>query len=167
LILEGYAVKLGDNIDTDLIIPGRYLVLTDPEELALHVFEGVYPGFHEKARRGVILVAGENFGCGSSREHAPIALKSAGVKCIIAKSYARIFYRNALNIGLPLLESREAPHLIEEGDLLRVDPEEGSIFDVSKGFNVAAEPIPRLLRDIILSGGLIPYLKKRFNRDAH
>ncbi|MBS7644782.1 MAG: 3-isopropylmalate dehydratase small subunit [Candidatus Bathyarchaeia archaeon] len=166
MILEGYAVKLGDNIDTDVIIPGRYLILTEPEELAIHVFEGVYPGFHEKARKGVILVAGENFGCGSSREHAPIALKSAGVKCIIAKSYARIFYRNAVNIGLPLLESPEAPSKVDEGDLLKVDLIEGSIVNVSKGLRVAANPFPELIREIILSGGLIPYLKARFSGDA-
>ena len=166
MILEGCAVKLGDNIDTDVIIPGRYLILTEPEELALHVFEGFYQGFHEKAKKGVILVAGENFGCGSSREHAPIALKSAGVKCVIAKSYARIFYRNSVNIGLPLLESPEAPSKVDDGDLLRVDPIEGSIVNVSKEVKIVANPIPELIREIILSGGLIPYLKARLGGDA-
>ena len=166
MILEGDSIKLGDNIDTDVIIPGRYLVLTEPDELAIHAFEGIYSGFYEKAKRGVILVVGENFGCGSSREHAPIALKAAGVKCIIAKSYARIFYRNSINIGLPLLESREVFSKVDDGDRLKVDPVEGYIVNVSKGIEMTAKPMPKLLQEIVLKGGLIPYLKARLGRDA-
>lgn len=166
MILEGEAIKLGDNIDTDVIIPGRYLILTEPDELAVHAFEGIHPGFYEKARKGVILVVGENFGCGSSREHAPIALKAAGVRCIIAKSYARIFYRNSINIGLPLLESRDAFSKVDEGDLLKVDPVKGYVLNVSKGVEMTAKSMPKLLQDIILKGGLIPYLKARLGRDA-
>ena len=158
--VEGKAVIYGDNIDTDIIIPGRYLVLQDPEKLAEHAMEGVDPSFPEKAREGVILVAGKNFGCGSSREEAPVALKYANVKCVIAKFFARIFYRNAINIGLPILEA-DLSGKVEEGDVLSVDVVNGLIENKTKGTRIKAKPLPKLALDIINAGGLVTYTRKK------
>ncbi len=167
MILEGKSVKLGDNVNTDVILPGVYLTLTKPEELAKHAMEGIDPNFYERAREGVVIVAGKNFGCGSSREHAPIALKYAGVKSIIAKSFARIFFRNAINVGLPLLETSEAYDAIDNNDQIRVNLEEGVITNTSKNITIKAKPLPEPLLDLIVSGGLIPKLKKRFMKSKN
>jgi len=152
--------KFGDNIDTDAIIPGRYLTINDPKELAKHVFEGVRPGFAQKVAKGDIIVAGRNFGCGSSREHAPLALKGAGIHCVIAKSFARIFFRNAINIGLPVLECKETD-AISEGDVLKVDFKKGIIENETKNERYQVASIPTFILKIIESGGLIEYTKAR------
>src|SRR3990170_7034286 len=133
MLVSGRAVKFGDNVDTDVIIPGRYLVLIDSKELAQHAMEGLDPAFTKKAKAGAIVVAGKNFGCGSSREQAPIALKYAGVKCVVAESFARIFYRNAINIGLPVVECKNVSSKVAEGDALTVDLKIGLVKDESKG----------------------------------
>ena len=132
-VFKGRAFKFGDDINTDEIIPARYLNTSEPSELAKHVMEDADPEFPEKVQEGDIIVAGKNFGCGSSREHAPIAIKAAGVSAVIAKSFARIFYRNAINIGLPIFESPEAVEGIEEGDIVEINPETGVIKNVTKG----------------------------------
>ncbi|MCX9073056.1 MAG: 3-isopropylmalate dehydratase small subunit [Candidatus Methanoperedens sp.] len=151
--------KFGDDIDTDAIIPGKYLTINNPKELAKHAFEGVRPEFARNVRDGDIIVAGFNFGCGSSREHAPLALKGSKVKCIIAKSFARIFFRNAINIGLPLLECPDTDR-IEEGDYIEVDFESGIIANASKKQTYNATPLPDFVRGIVEEGGLIAYAKK-------
>ncbi|MBS7655752.1 3-isopropylmalate dehydratase small subunit [Candidatus Bathyarchaeota archaeon] len=158
--VSGKALKFGDNIDTDVILPGKYLVLTDPKELAKHAMEGLDKYFLKKAEKGVIIVAGENFGCGSSREHAPIALKNAGVNAIIAKSSARIFYRNAVNIGLPVLECKEAVEKIEENDEVLINLSVGEIIDKTKNLTFKFTPLPQFLLEILTQGGLIKKLKK-------
>lgn len=150
--------KFGGDIDTDAIIPGKYLVLNTPEELAKHAFEGVRPEFASSVRKGDIIVAGDNFGCGSSREHAPLALKGAGISCVIAKSFARIFFRNSINIGLPMLECREADK-ISDGDLLEVDFTSGLILNKTKNETYAATPLPEFLQEIVRKGGLIEFTK--------
>ncbi|MBS7657731.1 MAG: 3-isopropylmalate dehydratase small subunit [Candidatus Bathyarchaeia archaeon] len=157
--ISGIVLKFGNNIDTDVILPGKYLVLTDPEELAKHAMEGLDKEFSEKAKKGVVIVAGENFGCGSSREHAPIALKYAGVKAIIAKSFARIFYRNAINIGLPVLECEDAYEKIEENNELLIDLSSGEIIDKTKNLTFKFIPLPSFLLNILTHGGLIKSLK--------
>ena len=154
----GRAWKFGDDIDTDVIIQGKYLVINDPNELAKHVFENIRPEFAKNVKPGDFVVAGENFGCGSSREHAPLALKALGVY-VVAKSYARIFFRNAINIGLPVFECKETDK-IEDGDELELDLEKGVIINKTKGESYKINPIPEFLRDIIESGGLIAYCKK-------
>ncbi|KYH40612.1 MAG: 3-isopropylmalate dehydratase [Candidatus Bathyarchaeota archaeon B63] len=159
--VTGRAVVFGDDVNTDVIIPSRYLTSLDPRELARHAMEGLDPGFAEKARGGVILIAGRNFGCGSSREQAPIALKYAGVRCIVAEFFARIFYRNAINIGLPVLESPGIIREVEEGDLLTVDLEEGMIVNETKNRVVKALRLPRFILEILKDGGLIDHLKKK------
>jgi len=151
--------KFGDDIDTDAIIPGKYLTINKPEELAKHVFEGVRPEFARNVRDGDIIVAGFNFGCGSSREHAPLALKGSKVKCIIAKSFARIFFRNAINIGLPLLECADTDK-IEEEDHVEVDFESGIITNTTKNETYQATPLPDFVRGIVEAGGLIGFAKK-------
>jgi len=158
--IRGKALIYGDNIDTDIIIPGRYLVLQDPDELAKHAMEGIDPDFPKKAREGVILVAGKNFGCGSSREEAPVALKHANVKCVIAESFARIFYRNAINIGLPIVEAA-IKGSVEEGDELMVDVINGVIENQSKGIKLKGNPLPPLALEIINAGGLTRYIRKK------
>ncbi len=159
--LEGRVWKFGSDIDTDAIIPARYLNQSDPKELAKHVMEDERPSFSKDVRRGDILVAGKNFGCGSSREHAPLALKAAGISCIIAKSFARIFFRNAFNIGLPLLESQEASEAIEEGDRIQVDLSTGEIYDLTKKKRFLSKPIPPFMQELLRDGGLIPHLRKK------
>jgi 3-isopropylmalate/(R)-2-methylmalate dehydratase small subunit len=160
-ILRGKAHKFGDNIDTDIIIPARYLVTTDPQELAKHCMEPIAPDFPQRAKPGDIIVAGENFGCGSSREHAPLAIKGLGISCVIAKSFARIFYRNAFNIGLPVLECPEAVDEIRDGDELEVDIETGIIKNLTTGKTYQAMPIPPFMREILNAGGLINYVRRK------
>lgn len=157
---KGKAHKFGANIDTDVIIPGCYLSITDPKELAKHIMEGIVPGFFYKVSPGDMIVATTNFGCGSSREHAPLALKHAGISCIIAISFAPIFFRNAINLGLPVLESN-APLEIEEGDLLEVEIDTGKIVNMTQNKTYLANPYPPFLLDIIREGGLIAYARRR------
>jgi 3-isopropylmalate/(R)-2-methylmalate dehydratase small subunit len=161
MIYEGRALCYGDNIDTDVIIPARYLNTTNPKELALHCMEDLDPLFKEKIKEKNILVVGENFGCGSSREHAPIALKASGIQCIIAKSFARIFYRNAINIGLPIIELPFAIEKIKEGDLIKVNFIEGLIENLDTGESFKIKPFPPLIQDIINKGGLLNFAKER------
>jgi 3-isopropylmalate/(R)-2-methylmalate dehydratase small subunit len=158
-ILTGKVWKYGDNVDTDVIIPARYLSTSVPEELAPHCMEDIDETFVKNVQKGDIIVAGGNFGCGSSREHAPIAIAGAGVSCIIAVSYARIFFRNAINIGLPILECPEAVKEIEKGHTVEVDLEKGTISDKSNGKTWTARPFPEFLRDLIASGGLGPWVR--------
>jgi 3-isopropylmalate/(R)-2-methylmalate dehydratase small subunit len=160
-MMKGKATKFGDNVDTDMIIPARWLVTTDPAEMAAHAFEDVRPGWPGEVGEGDILVAGENFGCGSSREHAPIAIKAAGISCVIAASFARIFYRNAFNIGLPVLESAEASAGIDEGDLVEVDAASGAITNRTKQQVHQSKPIPQFMRELVAAGGLMAYHAKR------
>ncbi len=159
MIYQGKAWKLGANIDTDAIIPARYLNTTNPAELAAHLMEDVDPKFLEKIHPGDILVAGENFGCGSSREHAPLAIKASGLSCVVAKSFARIFYRNAFNMGLPIFESLEAVDGISQGDELVVDGDKGTIQNGRTGQTYKTQPIPHFLQQLIEAGGLMNYVK--------
>ena len=159
--VSGKAVVFGDNVNTDVIIPGKYLTLLDPAEMAKHAMEGLDPNFAEKAKNGVIIVAGQNFGCGSSREQAPLALKYAGVKCVLAGSFARIFCRNAINIGLPVLESPNILEEVKEGDMLTVSLEEGRITDETSKRVINAAKLPEFILEILQDGGLIAHLKKK------
>jgi 3-isopropylmalate/(R)-2-methylmalate dehydratase small subunit len=159
--VNGRVWKFGDNVDTDVIIPARFLNVSDKEELAKKCFEDLRPEFSKSVRPGDIIVAGNNFGCGSSREHAPLAIKAAGVGVVIAKSFARIFYRNSFNIGLPILESEEACKTLEEGFSIEVDLETGEIRNEGRGVRVYAKPIPAFMREIIQAGGLVPYIRAR------
>lgn len=159
--ISGKAWKFGNDVDTDAIIPARYLNTSDPRELAAHCMEDADPEFPAKVQKGDIIVAGKNFGCGSSREHAPISIKEAGVSCVIAKSYARIFYRNAFNIGLPILESAEAAEDIAEGDRLEVDVNTGIIKNITRNKEYTATQVPPFMQNIIAAGGLINYVKQR------
>jgi len=159
--IEGRVWKFGSDIDTDAIIPARYLNQSDPMELAKHVMEEERQDFLGGAKRGDILLAEKNFGCGSSREHAPLALKAAGVSCIIAKSFARIFYRNSLNLGLPLLESSEVSEGVKDGDRVRVNLSTGEIFDLTQNRKFYANSIPTFMQDLLRDGGLIRHLQKR------
>lgn len=151
--------KYGDNVDTDVIFPARYLIISAPEEMAKHCMEDIDRDFSAKVQTGDVIVAGENFGCGSSREHAPISIKAAGVKCVIAKSFARIFYRNAINIGLPIIECPEAADGISAGDELDVDFQTGLITDLTKDVGFSSKPFPQFIQQIIKSGGLVNYYK--------
>ena len=159
--LRGHAWTYGRDVDTDLIIPARYLNMKTASELARHVMEDADPSFAGKVQPGDIVVAKENFGCGSSREHAPIALKGAGVSVVIAKSFARIFYRNSFNTGLPILVAPEAADGIGEGDELTVDLATGEIADLTTGATFQAQPLPPFMRELVDAGGLLPYLKSR------
>jgi 3-isopropylmalate dehydratase small subunit len=159
--LSGKAWKFGANVDTDAIIPARYLNTSDPEELAKHCMEDVDPDFADEVSSGDIIVAESNFGCGSSREHAPIAIKAAGVGCVIAASFARIFYRNSFNMGLPILESPEAAADIATGDELELDLSTGTIVNQSKGRTYQAQPVPPFMQDLLIAGGLIPHVMRR------
>ena len=161
MILKGQVHKYGANVDTDVIIPARYLNISDPLELAKHCMEDIDADFLKKMVRGDIIVAGTNFGCGSSREHAPLAIKTAGVSCVIAKSFARIFFRNAINIGLPLLESVEAVDNTNNGDTLEIDLSTGKIKNVTNGKTFSAKPYPEFMSELINAGGLVEYTKKR------
>ncbi|MEM1539806.1 MAG: 3-isopropylmalate dehydratase small subunit [Candidatus Bathyarchaeia archaeon] len=159
--VRGKAIIFGDDVNTDVIIPSKYLTTLDPNELAKHAMEGLDPTFYEKARRGVIVVAGKNFGCGSSREHAPIALKHAGVRCVIAKSFARIFFRNAINIGLPVVECVSILEKISNDDDLLVNLADGEIVDLTKNLRLQASKLPSFILEIIAAGGLVEHLKRR------
>ena len=159
MIVQGTAFKYGDNVDTDVIIPARYLNIADRGELARHAMEDIDAAFASAVKPGDVIVAGRNFGCGSSREHAPQVLKDCGVGCIIAPSFARIFYRNAINIGLPILECAEAARAIEAGDAVSVDFKTGTILDATRGETFQALPFPAFIQNIIDSGGLLNSLK--------
>lgn len=159
--LNGKAWRFGNDVDTDLIIPARYLNTSDPKELAAHCMEDADPGFAAKVKPGEIIAAGKNFGCGSSREHAPISIKAAGVSCVIAASFARIFFRNAINIGLPILESPEASRGIAEGDQVEVDLDTGKITNLTKGETYQAAAFPPFMQELINAGGLIEYVKAK------
>lgn len=158
---KGLVFKYGDNVDTDVIIPARYLNSSDPEDLAAHCMEDIDAGFIKKVKAGDIITAGKNFGCGSSREHAPIAIKAAGVSCVIAKTYARIFYRNAINIGLAILECEEASEKIMAGDTVEVDFETGQIVNVTRNEAYQAEPFPTFMQEIMEAGGLVNRTQKK------
>jgi 3-isopropylmalate dehydratase small subunit len=159
--LKGKIWKFGDNIDTDAIIPARYLNTSDPAELAKHCMEDADPSFPAKLKKGDIIVAGTNFGCGSSREHAPIAIKAAGVACVIAKSFARIFYRNAFNMGLPILECPEAFDFLQEGDEVAVSLDRGEITIIKNSRKLKAQPVPEFMQALLNAGGLMNYVKKK------
>ena len=158
---EGTVFKYGRDVDTDVIIPARYLNSSDHAHLAAHAMEDLDPTFHERVQPGDIVVAEENFGCGSSREHAPVALKAAGVSCVIAKSFARIFYRNSINIGLPIMECPEAVDAISAGDTVSVNFDTGVITDETTGKTFQAEPFPPFIQKIIADGGLMKSLTKK------
>ena len=158
---KGTVWKFGKNIDTDLIIPARYLNTSEPAELAEHCMEDADPSFASRVKEGDIIVADTNFGCGSSREHAPIAIKAAGVSCVIAPSFARIFYRNAFNMGLPIFECPEAADVIENGDEIEVDADTGEITVTATGRVLKAMPIPPFMQELIKDGGLIAHVMKK------
>lgn len=158
---HGKVHKYGNNIDTDVIIPARYLNTADHKELAKHCMEDIDKNFVEKVKKGDIMVGGANFGCGSSREHAPIAIKESGIDCVIAKSFARIFYRNSINIGLAILECPEASENIEDGDVVRIDFDSGIIYNETKSEQYQAQPFPEFIKDIINSNGLLNSIKNR------
>lgn len=164
MIIKGRIWKFKDNIDTDVIIPARYLNTSDPKELALHCMEDYDSEFVKKMNQGDIIVAGRNFGCGSSREHAPIALKAAGVSCIIAKSFARIFFRNAINIGLPIFESIEVVEQCSQGDMLEADTVQGVIKNLTKDKVYKTNLLPEFIQKIIAVGGLREYVKEEVKR---
>ncbi|PWL08268.1 3-isopropylmalate dehydratase small subunit [Methanosphaera cuniculi] len=165
-IIEGKVLKLGNDIDTDSILPGRYLTLSNPEDLGKHVMEGYDLHYKDKIEKGNIMVAGTNFGCGSSREHAPIALKAAGITAVVAASFARIFYRNAINIGLPLVEVPEGTDDIMEEDIIKLDLENGLLDDITTNKEYTTSKLPPFMFEILENGGLIDYLNKtRFNEE--
>lgn len=157
---EGRVFKFGSNVDTDVIIPARYLNVPDPSQLAKHCMEDIDKEFVNKVSKGDIIVADKNFGCGSSREHAPIAIKESGISCVIASTFARIFYRNSINIGLPILECDEAAKGIEEGDKVEIDFKTGVIKNITKNETYQAEPFPEFMQNIIQNGGLIKSIEK-------
>ncbi|MBL7124717.1 MAG: 3-isopropylmalate dehydratase small subunit [Dehalococcoidales bacterium] len=161
MMLKGKVHKYGENVDTDAIIPARYLNVSEPAELARHCMEDIDKDFVKKVKQGDIIMATTNFGCGSSREHAPLCIKAAGVSCVIAKSFARIFFRNALNIGLPLLECEEAVDNTEAGDILEFDLASGRIKNLTRGEEFIAKPYPDFMAELISAGGLIEHTKKR------
>lgn len=156
----GKVFKYGDNVDTDVIIPARYLNSSDPAELAAHCMEDIDKEFVKKVKKGDMIVADKNFGCGSSREHAPLAIKAAGVSCVIAETFARIFYRNAINIGLPIVECPEAAKGIEDGDEVEVDFDSGVITNKTKGTTFQGQAFPEFMQKIIRSGGLVNYINE-------
>lgn len=165
-MVTGKVYKYGDNVDTDVIIPARYLNAPSPEELAKHCMEDIDPEFAGKVAPGDIMVGGANFGCGSSREHAPIAIRACGVRCVIAASFARIFYRNAINIGFPILECPEAAAAIQSGDTVSVDFATGEIHDDTTGEVFQAAAFPAFIEKIVEHNGLLPYLKARMDAEA-
>lgn len=158
---KGHVFKYGDNVDTDVIIPARYLNSSDPKELALHCMEDIDKDFVKNVEAGDIMVANKNFGCGSSREHAPIAIKAAGVSCVIAETFARIFYRNSINIGLPIIECPQAAKEIETGDEVEVDFDTGVITDVTKGTSYQGQAFPPFMQKIIDCEGLVNYINQK------
>lgn len=158
---QGLVHKYGDNVDTDVIIPARYLNVADMKELSAHCMEDIDADFVNKVKTGDIMVGGENFGCGSSREHAPAVIKASGIDCVIAKTFARIFYRNAINIGLPILECPEASDAIKAGDTVSIDFDTGIITNESNGETYQAQPFPEFIKDIMAKGGLIAQISER------
>lgn len=158
---KGNAWKFGSDIDTDRIIPARYLNTSDPAELARHCMEDEDPTFSSRVRPGDVIVAEKNFGCGSSREHAPIAIKASGVSCVIAKSFARIFYRNSFNMGLPILECAEAAESASQGDVIEVDMDTGEIHNVTRDMRFKARALPPFMQELVRAGGLLEAIKKR------
>jgi len=158
--LKGKAFKYGDHVDTDVIIPAQFLTTADPKELAKHCMEDIDVNFASEVNEGDIIVGGINFGCGSSREHAPLAIKGSGVSCVIAKTFARIFFRNAINIGLPILECEDAVNDASKGDILEVDTAKGLIKNVTQNKEYSTQPFPEFLQNIINSGGLINSIKE-------
>ena len=160
---KGIVFKFGDNVDTDVIIPARYLNSSDPAELATHCMEDIDKDFIKNVKKGDIIVAEKNFGCGSSREHAPIAIKAAGVSCVIAETFARIFYRNAINIGLPIIECPEASRKINNGDEVEIDFHTGVIKDLTTGESFQGQAFPPFMQKIIKEGGLINYINAKEN----
>lgn len=158
---SGSVFLYGDNVDTDVIIPARYLNSSDPKELATHCMEDIDADFVKNVKAGDIIVAHKNFGCGSSREHAPIAIKASGVSCVIAETFARIFYRNAINIGLPIVECKEASQAIKAGDKVEVDFDSGVITDVTTGETFKGQPFPEFMQRIIKAEGLMNYIKNK------
>ena len=158
---QGRVFKFGDNVDTDVIIPARYLNSSDPKELATHCMEDIDAEFVNKVSQGDIMVANKNFGCGSSREHAPIAIKACGVSCVIAETFARIFYRNAINIGLPIIECPEAAKAIREGDEVKVDFDSGVITDITTGEEFRGQAFPPFMQKIIACEGLVNYINQK------
>ena len=163
-MLKGKVLKYKDNVDTDVIIPARYLNTSDPKELAAHCMEDIDKEFVKRVKAGDVMVAGKNFGCGSSREHAPIAIKESGISCIIAETFARIFYRNSLNIGLPILECPQAAKEIEDGDEVSVNIKSGEIINVTKGTSYQAQPFPPFMMELMEVGGLINYVKAKLTK---
>ncbi len=161
MIFRGKVWKFGDNVDTDVIMPARYLNTTNPQELASHCMEDIDKDFANKISKGDIIVAGRNFGCGSSREHAPVAIKACGISCVIATSFARIFFRNAINIGLPILESKEASCDIKDGDIIEVDLNKGDIKNITNGKVFHSQPFPEFMQKLIKAGGLMEWVKER------
>lgn len=159
MMLEGKVWRYGDNVDTDVIIPARYLNIAEPAELAKHTMEDIDSSFAANVKAGDILVAGKNFGCGSSREHAPLVIKVSGITCIVADSFARIFYRNAINIGLPILELGEAVERIKQGDILAIDLGAGVLTNKTTGEEFKVQPLPGFIQEIAQAGGLINYVK--------
>ncbi len=158
---KGTVFKYGDNVDTDVIIPARYLNSSDPKDLAAHCMEDIDKDFPNKVKKGDIIVANKNFGCGSSREHAPLAIKTAGVSCVIAETFARIFYRNAINIGLAIIECPEAAKAIEAGDEVEVNFDTGEITDITKNQKFKGEPFPEFMQKIIAAEGLVNYINNK------
>ena len=160
----GHVFKYGDNVDTDVIIPARYLNSFDPQELASHAMVDIDPEFAGKVQPGDIIVARKNFGCGSSREHAPLCLKTAGVSCVIADTFARIFYRNAINIGLPIIECQEAAEGIDAGDQVEIDFDSGRIYNRTKGTEFQGQAFPPFMQELISAGGLVNYINSKKNK---
>ena len=162
--LKGKAIKFGNNIDTDVILPGKWLSLIDPKDLAKHAMEGLDANFPDKAAKGTIIIGGKNFGCGSSREQAPLALKYAGVHCVLAESFARIFFRNSINIGLPVIECKGISAAVENGDEVAVNLEDGKIQNLTQKKNLQGTKLPPFIMTILSDGGLIENLRKRLNK---
>ncbi len=165
-IISGRVWKFGNSINTDIIYPGKYLNITDPVETAKHIFEAVYPDFLKKARPGDIIVAGKYFGCGSSREQAALALKYFGISAVVAESFARIYYRNAINLGLPIVKVDEISTKVKQDEELKIDFFEGIIINLTSGEEIKFQPLPLFILEILKSGGLMPYLKKKLRTET-
>jgi 3-isopropylmalate/(R)-2-methylmalate dehydratase small subunit len=161
--IKGKVHKFGNNVNTDEIIPARFLNISEPKELGRHCMEGIEPGFAKKVKRGDIIVGGKNFGCGSSREHAPVSIKACGISCVVAESFARIFYRNAINIGLPILECKSAKAIAKKSSL-EIDLNKGIIKDLSRNKTYIAQRFPEFMQGLIKAGGLLPYLRRHYKK---
>lgn len=161
--LKGRVHKFGDNVNTDEIIPAKFLNISEAKELGRHCMEGIEPGFAKKVKTGDIIVAGKNFGCGSSREHAPLSIKSCGISCVVAESFARIFYRNAINIGLPILECKDV-NKIANGDWLEIDLDKGKVFNLNKKKVYFGQKFPKFMQELINAGGLMKWIKKKYTK---